>query len=334
MELVSVGRQDIISPTTTTMANTTTTFTASQKRDLLKTFREKATEMVELEYITSIIRDGLNTDIKVGDCVITTTTYDSSIFKCDKLTKTKYKKRWVMRDGRRVQEPYEEEEELPNPYTERVVLTSNRHRTPGMSVKGSGEEAYDEWRIKVRKVNLLGWDERTNFYPYSSQPIIFRQKNVDFRQDLEKSLRYWQHKATSNDAWITEEMRQEAIRHIPIVQRLMEIPPFRAYFDHKYGFLVKRDLMPTRLVFPHGISPWGQVHAETMMNAHAQAVDVQVSQMEAVASVRVPMTADTFREAVLQEAMKPERMEKLVEKHGIDGAELTFTATDEGRGKA
>jgi hypothetical protein len=313
------------------MANTTT-FTASQKRDLLKTFREKATEMVELEYITSIIKEGLNTDIKIGDCVITTTTYDSSIFKCDKLTKTKNKKRWVIQDGRRVQEHYDEEEELPNPYTERVVLTSNAHRTPGMSVKGDGDEAYDEWRIKVRKVNLLGWDESKNFYPYSSQPIIFRQRNVDFRRDLEQSLRYWQDKARSNDAWITEEMRQEAIRHIPIVQRLMEIPPFRAYYDHKYGFLVKRDLMPTRIVFPHGISPFGS--ATAMLNAHAKAVDVQVSQMEAVASVRVPMTADTFREAVLQEAMKPERMEKLVEKHGIDGAELTFTATDEGRGKA
>jgi len=310
------------------MANTTATFNASQKRDLLKTFRVKATEMIELEHLSSVIKQGLNTDIKIGDCVITTTTYDSSIFKCDRLLKHKHKYRWVIQDGRRVQEGYKETTELPNPYTERVVLTGNAHRTPGMSVKGEGEEAYDEWRIKVRKVNLLGWDEEKNFYPYSSQEIIFRQKDINFRRDYERDLDWW--RTNQDSVYMSDDMKAEARRNIPLLEKLIEIPPFRAYYDHKYGFLVKRDLMPTRIVFPHGISPF----ASSVKEVVEKVVDVQVKQMEAVASVRVPMTADTFREAVLQEAMKPERMEKLVEKHGIDGAELTFTATDEGRGKA
>ena len=292
------------------MANSTASFNASQKRDLLKTFRQKATEMLELQHLTSVIGQGLNTDINIGDCVITTTTYDSSIFKCDKLFKNK--------------------KELPNPYIEMVVKTPADHRTPGMSViAGRGElNAFEEKRIKVRKVNLLDWDEKTNFYPYSSQPIIFRQKNIDFRHDYQRELNWW--RTNQDSEYWSDEMKAEARKNIPVLEKLIEVPPFLAYYDEKYGFLVKRDLMPTRIVFPHGISPF----ASSVKEVVEKVIDDQVKQMETTASVRVPMTADTFREAVLQEAMKPERMEKLVEKHGIDGAELTFTATDEGRGKA
>ena len=288
----------------------TASFNASRKRDLFKTFRQKATDMLELEHLISIIGQGLNTDIKIGDCVITTTTYDSSIFKCDKLFKNK--------------------KELPNPYIEMVVKTPRNHRTPGMSVIAgrNDEHAFEEKRIKVRKVNLLDWDEKTNFYPYSSQPIIFRQKNIDFRHEYERDLNWWRN--NQDDQYMTEAMKVEARKNIPVLEKLIQVPPFLAYYDDKYGFLVKRDLMPTRIVFPHGISPF----ASSVKEVVDRAVDVQVKQMETTASVRVPMTADTFREAVMMEAMKPERMEQLVEKHGIDGAELTFTATDEGRGKA
>jgi hypothetical protein len=307
MELISVGRQDITFSPATTMAST---FNASQKRDLLKTFRQKATEMVELQHLTSVIGQGLNTDINIGDCVITTTTYDSSIFKCDKLMKGK--------------------KELPNPYTELVVKTPVGHRTPGMSViAGRGEKnAFEEKRIKVRKVNLLSWDEEKNFYPYSSQPIIFRQKNIEFRKEYERDLNWW--RTNQDSIYMTDEMKEEARGNILLLEKLVKIPPFLAYYDDKYGFLVKRDLMPTRIVFPHGISPF----ASSVKQVAEQVIADQVKQMEATATARVPMTADTFREAVLHEAMKPERIEKLVEKHGIDGAELTFTATDEGRGKA
>jgi hypothetical protein len=270
----------------------------------------KATEMVELQHLTSVIGQGLNTDINIGDCVITTTTYDSSIFKCDKLMKGK--------------------KELPNPYTELVVKAPVGHRTPGMSIiAGRGEkDAFEEKRIKVRKVNLLDWDEKTNFYPYSSKPIIFRQKNIDFRNEYQWDLNWW--RTNQDSEYITQAMREEARGNILLLEKLVEIPPFLAYYDDKYGFLVKRDLMPTRIVFPHGICPF----ASAFKQVAEQVIADQVKQMETTASVRVPMTADTFREAVMMEAMKPERMEKLVEKHGIDGAELTFTATDEGRGKA
>lgn len=294
--------------------------------DLIKTFTAHATEMLDIRHLHKVIQNGMETDIKKNDFVITTREYDSSIFACDPLFKHAMRSRTEVNEhGVRAVRHYEEKTEMPNPYTERVVDTAQGSRVK-MTVKADKADgtARDERRIKVRKLNLLSWDTEKNGYPRQSEPIIFRQKMVDFSEEHAVRLRYYENLlAGPRDAWLTPARVKEAEESAAILRHIVAIPPFLAYADGKYGFLVKRRLAMTRIVLNDG---WSGGSSEDVKDAAKKEIETNVASMVARADARVPDGDISFRETIVKEAMKPERVETLVDKHGVDGAEASFSA--------
>lgn len=292
--------------------------------DLIKTFHSHASAMLDVRHLHKTIQEGMETDIQKHDFVITTVVYDSSIFVCDPIYKTKDRQTTELNaHGVRVVRHYTEEEEMPNPYTERVVDTDKTSRVK-MTVKaGKNADARDERRIKVRKLNLLSWDTDKNEYPRQSEPIIFRQKMVSFSEFHQDRLRYFENLIATRPAWASPAWMKEAEDAVPLLRFLISIPPFLAYADAKYGFLVKRRLAMSRIVLNNG---WTGGSSDDTKNAAKKQIEDNVAEMVAKAEARVPTGDISFREAVVKEAMKPERVETLVNKHGVDGAEASFSA--------
>lgn len=293
--------------------------------DLIKTFNTHATAMLDIRHLHKVIQDGMETDIQKHDFVITTVEYDSSIFVCDPVIKQKDRQITELNQhGVRAVRHYTEDIEMPNPYTERVVDTARDSRVK-MTVKADKADttARDERRIKVRKLNLLSWDSDKNEYPRQSEPIIFRQKMVSFNDIHQDRLRYYENLIATRPQWVTPAWMKEAEEAIPILRHLISIPPFLAYADGKYGFLVKRRLAMSRIVLNHG---WTGGSSEDAKNEAKKQIATDVAGMVAKAEARVPDGDLSFRETVVKEAMKPERVEVLLEKHGSDGMEASFSA--------
>jgi hypothetical protein len=294
--------------------------------DLIKTFHAHATAMLDIRHLHKVIQDGMQTDIQKHDFVITTREYDSSIFMCDPLFKHAMRSRTEVNEhGVRVVVHYTEVTEMQNPYTERVVDTARDSRVK-MTVKaGKGDTtARDEQRIKVRKLNLLSWDTEKNEYPRQSEPSIFRQKMVDLSDEHMVRLRYYERLIANREHWVTDAWMKEAEEAVTILRHLVSIPPFLAYADAKYGFLVKRRLAMSRIVLNEG---WSGESAEHEKTVAKKEIKTNVAYMVARADARVPTGDISFRETVVKEAMKPERVETLVDKHGVDGAEASFSAS-------
>jgi hypothetical protein len=301
--------------------------TLNTTADLIKTFNGIATEMLDIQHLHKTIQDGMETDIQVGDFVITTQEYDSSIFVCDPLFKEKARQEtYINAAGNRVVRHWTEKEPMPNPYMERVVNTPKEARMK-MTVKADKNnlEAHNERRIKVRKLNLLGWDADKGEYPRQSIPIIFRQRMVDFRQQHGYNLEYYERILADRPAYVNDKMFEQAQQSAAILRRLVGIQPFLAYADDKYGFLVKRRLAMTRIVLSGGGNPHHA--ASDVVHAAEDQVKATVNQMLAGAEARVPVGDLNFRESIVKEAMKPERVEALVEKHGVDGMATAFEPT-------
>ena len=295
--------------------------------DLIKTFHAHATAMLDIRHLHKVIQDGMQTDIQKNDFVITTREYDSSIFVCDPLIKHTMRSRTELNQhGVRVVVPYEENTEMPNPYTERVVDTARDSRVK-MTVKADKADttARDERRIKVRKLNLLSWDAEKNGYPRQSEPIIFRQKMVDFSEEHMVRLRYYERLIANREHWVTDAWMKEAEESVAILRHIVGIPPFLAYADAKYGFLVKRRLAMSRIVLTEGWS--GDYSSSPAKTAVKKEIETKVAYMVARADARIPDGDISFRETVVKEAMKPERVGTLVDKHGVDGAEASFSAS-------
>ena len=327
----SLHSKDSQQPPDTTAPTIPTTLpvkmpTLNTTADLIKTFNGIATEMLDIQHLHKTIQEGMETDIQVGDFVITTQEYDSSIFVCDPLFKEKARQEtYTNAAGNRQVRHWVEREPMPNPYMERVVNTPKEARMK-MTVKADKNslDAHDERRIKVRKLNLLGWDADKGEYPRQSIPIIFRQRMVDFRQQHGYNLEYYERILADRPAFVNDKMFEQAQQSAAILRRLVSIQPFLAYADDKYGFLVKRRLAMTRIVLSGGGRPDNGAHHVEVV-AHDQ-VKATVSQMMAGAEARVVAGDISFRESIVKEAMKPERVEALVEKHGIDGMATQFEA--------
>jgi hypothetical protein len=293
--------------------------------DLIKTFNTHATAMLDIRHLHKTIQDGMETDIQKHDFIITTVVYDSSIFVCDPVFKQKHRQTTELNEhGVLAVRHYTEDVEMPNPYTERVVDTDKDSRVK-MTVKADKEDtmARDERRIKVRKLNLLSWNSDKNEYPRQSEPIIFRQKMVSFNDIYQDRLRYFENLIATRPAWTSPAWIKEAEDAVPILRHLISIPPFLAYADAKYGFLVKRRLAMSRIVLNHG---WTGGSSEDTKNTVKKQIETDVAGMVVKAEARVPNGDISFREAVVKEAMKPERVEVLLEKHGSDGMEASFSA--------
>lgn len=313
---------------------------ANQIKILRKAFSQYAERMVDAGAIYEQVKGEFRTDLKEGDYAVTTCPYDSSIFVVDPVWTDKLTKE----DKRR--NPEARVKKLANPYEEEVV----RSAVVNLSVKASAGigrgEVRTEMRIKVRKLNLLGWvTDRWQYkadgtgmekvevpggeYPRQSDPIIFRQTLIDLRERYGRDLAYARKTLADNPTWMTAEQKARLEGEIPMLEKLVEVPPFVAYETEKYGMLVKREVRQTQILME-------TTHLADPKRVAEAMVGKEVARMEADASRRIAGGGDGAmpqNEEVVAMAMHPDRMGKLLEKHGWEGAEETFEAKAEGVGK-
>lgn len=277
---------------------------------LIKEYTKHITATLDLDALAKTIEDGFQTDVKTGDFVITTDPYNAGVFAIDPIYKQRHRRETTKVDGvKHTRHWLEDGDLIENPYTEKVIVrTSGNGNT--MSVKaGNGR---DERRIKVRKLNLLGWDATTNSYPRMSAPIIFRQKLLSFADHYRHELEYFR----VEREWMTQEQKDARIQRCELLTRLTAIPPFLCYYDEKYGFLLRRELNVRQIVMvsaPRNLSLYGE----------ADVVKKEIEKEVKVFKDHFEKRGD-IKEEVVMEAMKPSRVEVVLEKHGTDGLDATY----------
>lgn len=257
--------------------------------DLRKTIRKLAENMTDTHYLARIVREGLGGDLAMNDYAITTHAYDGCVFQVD------------MSCGRNggIQ---------PNPYTARVVKSEKLSITKRAS--DDDETAWEEKRIRVNKLSLISWDSRSQKFPIiSNNRIMFREQEIDFktiyRQDRADAVMV-------RDSYRSNDMeRASAKSSIAVLDELMAIPPFKAFYDSKYGFLVKRKINFTRIVEPFKtLSPHTLIEDE--INKNEQTI---------LASAK---SQPEFKRDVIAEAVNPKRIDYLINAHGIEEGMAMF----------
>ena len=276
-------------------------------KDLKKRFTELATNLIDLQSITRAIEDGLNTDVKEGDYVIGTGIYNSGVFVVDPV----YKDKLVRGEYRKVK--------LPNPYEERVTDSDPQSRlTISVKTYKDDPDARTERRVKVKKLNLLDWDEENNCYPRHSEYIIFREHIIDFKEKYEcdlRSINYMLREMPTHPHVVRNKSDLE--RDKLLLERLIEIPPFKAYSDRKYGILVKREIAMNRIILKKVKDPELRDLPKRKLR---KAVEEEVEGMIKRADERKG-EADNFHEAIVMEAFKPERVMNRLETYGEEALE-------------
>lgn len=277
---------------------------------LIKEYTKHITATLDLDALAKTIKDGFQTDVKTGDFVITTDPYNAGVFAIDPIYKQRHRRETTKVNGvKHTRHWLEDGDLIENPYTEKVIVrTSGNGNT--MSVKaGNGR---DERRIKVRKLNLLGWDDKTNSYPRMSAPIIFRQKLLSFAEHYRHELEYF----GVEREWMTQEQKDIRIQRCELLTRLVAIPPFLCYYDEKYGFLLRRELNVRQIVMvsaPRNLSLYGK----------EDVVKKEIEKEVKVFKDHFEKRGD-IKEEVVMEAMKPSRVEVVLEKHGFEGVDATY----------
>jgi hypothetical protein len=265
----------------------------NKSTDLKKAIRELAIRMVDIKHLCDVVKQGFGDDLNYEDYAVSTSFYDGGIFKVAKMKK-------LTSRGR------DTGEFIENPYTENVVKSDKMNITR----KSNGDEdGWDEKRIKMFKLSMIGWCDTTNSYPIiSSNPIVFRQQIVDFK------FKYrWEMETINrilNSDTTTKAEKDEAESMLPLFQELFKIEPFPAYYDEKYGFLIKRKIQFTRIVLdmPEG--------AKSIYSR-------EVANNEAVIKTSNKHKED-FKQEVIAEALHPDRVEYLINKHGIEDGMSTY----------
>jgi len=264
---------------------------------LLKAFHSFAERMVDVEHIYNIVKHKVGADIQKGDYVISTTTYDSSIFVVPELAT-------ITKGGKR--------KPLPNPYEQSVVKSEHLNLT--RRAKGDEkDEAGIEKRIKVRKLNLLGWDAENNTYPIQSKEIIFRQREINFADEYAYAIEWARAQIAGGvNEWRTATMLESVRKSLDILNHLARIPPFPAFYDLKYGFLVKRELNMARIVL--------EPVAQSARDAADEAL--QSATNEIIRETEKRNDGISFKEAIVAEAMKPSRMSAYLDRNGEAAFEM------------
>lgn len=277
---------------------------------LIKEYTKHITATLDLNALAKTIEDGFQTDVKTGDYVITTDPYNAGVFAIDPIYKQIHRQEITKVDGvKHTRHWIENGELIENPYTEKVILRRSRNGNT-MSVKA--ENGTNERRIKVRKLNLLDWDATTNSYPRMSAPIIFRQKLLSFANEYRHELEYF----GEEREWMTQEQKETRLQRCELLTQLVAIPPFLCYYDEKYGFLLRRELNVRQIVMvsaPRYLSLYGG----------ADVVKKEIEKEVKVFKDHIEKRGD-IKEEVVMEAMKPSRVEGVLEKHGMDGLEATY----------
>jgi hypothetical protein len=317
---------------------------AKTKQKLLAEFSKHTTAMLDIDHLAKTIAEGMDTDIHIGDTVISTHYYEGGMFIVPQLSvpRDRQETTRIAGGGRQVR-TWVEEVPTANPYREWVKDNREESRCASLSLKCKEGDlgAREEMRVKVRKLCLFRWNEETQSYPTQSQDIIFRSRVMSFAEEHDYQLRWARGLMAdpARQAGLGEARVAEVRGQLELLERLALIPPFSCFYDDKYGFLIKRTIRPARIVVAEshpqltveaGIAP-------LMREAVAVAVKAEVSVFEAHLERREALAVadgrDGFKEQVVMEAMKPERVEALLEKHGDEGVERQFEPSAEGVGK-
>lgn len=297
------------------------------KQRLLAEYAKHAATMIDVEHIAQTVAEGMDTDIKIGDTVISTNYYEAGMFVVPQLYREAPRQETTRDEhGRRQVRKWVELIPTQNPWCEWVKTNSKESRCASLSIKCKATDAgaREEMRIKVRKLCLFRWDEAKQSYPEIGGDILFRSVRMSFAIAHRGELDYYRRAQTF--AWLSEEKRQEARRYLAVLERLAAIPPFSCFYDEKYGFLIKRTIRPARIVVAES---YARLSVERSVGGLvAKEVEARVSEFEAHLDRREALAvADgraEFKEQIVVEAMKPERVEALVTKHGEDGVERQF----------
>ena len=254
-----------------------------------KTIRKLAENMTDILYIAKIAREGLGGDLAMNDYAITTHAYDGSVFQVD------------MSCGRNGAIE-------PNPYTARVVKSEKLNITKRAS--DADDTAWDEKRIRVNKLSLISWDSNAQKFPIiSSNKIMFREQEIDFKNE------YRQDRLNAvmvlGAQWANDMEKDNAKECIRVLDELMTIPPFKAFYDSKYGFLVKRKINFTRIVEPF----------KELIPAKLVEDEINKTEQIILASAK---SQPEFKRDVIAEAVHPKRIDYLINKHGIEEGMAMF----------
>ena len=301
---------------------------------LIKEFSKNATAMIDVKHVAKTIQEGMNTDVKTRDIVISTRYYDAGVFVIDPLYKVRERQE-TTRDAQGVKHTRHWEEqgdEIANPYDETVSDNNKESRCASLSVKCKKGEAGSrvEKRVKVKKLCLMSWDEDKNEYPRMSGNIIFRQRTLSFADEYRSIYNYYKDFIEDPSAygnWATEERMDEARRMKVLLERVMAIPPFVCFWDDKYGFLVKREIRPTRIVFTPPPTNLGALNHMSNLEIVANPLSTireEVAQQVKDFEAHLDKRDMEFGEELTAVAMCPERIEGIVEKHGVEAVEKTF----------
>jgi len=282
------------------------TKTTMSQKDIKKAFKAHSIAMLDINHLYKTIKEDFATDIKVGDYVISTDFYDSSIFVVDPLVKTSVVQRRGVVNGVRTKINQVVSKQLSNPYEENVIKPEGGMKNITIKAKEKEKGSFTELRIKVKKLCLLDWDEITQTYPRQSIDIIFRQRNINFAELYGKEKKYCEYALTSK--YLTNESDiaklQEDLR---ILNLLISIPPFLAFYDRKYGFLIKRELKMTRVIMPF-LQLDGIRNVKEVIEENVEALKEQVDKKKG--------DAVSLKEAICMEKFKPERVERAIKKAG------------------
>lgn len=266
--------------------------TAAPKRpigkDLMKVFQTKAREMLDTKHLTKMLTSGMKTEIGVGDYVISSRAYDGSIFTITPLGTERRPK--------------------PNPYQERVKPSSLINLT--VKARRDDEDAKTELRIKARKMNLLGWDDTTQCFPIQSDYIIFRQEVVNPRSKYQQEATFWLNLITNYT--LNAERKKTAEDNLAVLNELLQVPPFVCFGNDKYGVLFKTELNMTRIV---------REHTTVDLPSLEQARRMIDSEVEKKCDTLVDKHQETRadrKEAIPMNVFHPDRIERMMEKHGED----------------
>lgn len=309
-----------------------------RKTTLLKEYNKHTADLIETEHLAHTIRLGMETNIQKNDIVISTRYYDAGVFVADPVYKQKERQRTYKNERGVKQTDYwtEDGEELPNPYTELVEDNDRESRCKSLSVKSrGGEGSREERRIKVKKLCLMAWDDEKNEYPRQSGHIIFREKTLSFGDKYTNTLEYFREVMENQERYepiLSGERMREMRRMIPILEHLVTIPPFPCFFDEKYGFLIKREIRMTKVVYAPAEFGLGSktgadwTAEEKLLGDPVKKVKEEIEKTEKDFADHIERRPIEFGEELLMVAMNPDRIDGIVGKYGKDAVEKTFGA--------
>jgi hypothetical protein len=311
--------------------------TQQTKATLIREYTKHITEMLETEHLANTIREGMDTDINTGDVVISTRYYDAGVFVVDPLYKKRERQHTYLEpDGVRRTRFWEEDgAQIPNPYIEIVKDNEETSRSKSLSVKCKGGlGSREEKRVKVKKLCLMAWDSNKNQYPRQSGNIIFREREVDFELIYRNELEYFTNfiENPSNYQGIANSERLgEARKMKAVLEQLVKVPSFKCFYDEKYGFLIKRVIRMTQVIFaPASFGFGSKAGTDSFSTRIHMTGDIQTKIVEDMKTKEDNFKAHlekrdlAFGEELIAVAMNPDRVEAIVEKFGVEGVEKTF----------